>query len=268
MVGFLWRCYLLRIMPAMVLTANVAATQGHAAHSESVMSSTAKPMPAAAFTTRFAVFHLRHWRMASPSSSGIIIAFNVSFMSVNVALISGGEAGTRTPQRSRLPKRRGCNLRHSVLRARHLHVSPAGCPLLFSRTARGGVLSCIHLSGEERRGVEPPSVGDALQIAPVCFPHAPLPFPVLRLFWLGRRLYAYTTRCLATSGITTSTPPRSIATFRILRASTLSLRYARAWHTYSCVHPRIFAIAVFSPCWTTIFFFIFLFFCIFEPFNF
>lgn len=74
------------------------------------------------------------------------------------------------------------NLRHSVLRARHLHVSPAGCPLLFSRTARGGVLSCIHLSGEERRGVEPPSVGDALQIAPVCFPHTPLPFPVLRLF--------------------------------------------------------------------------------------
>lgn len=70
------------------------------------------------------------------------------------------------------------NLRLSVLRARHLHVSPAGCPLLFSRTAQGGVLSCIHLSGEEWRGVEPLSVGDALQIAPVCFPHTPLPFPV------------------------------------------------------------------------------------------
>ena len=53
---------------------------------------------AVAFTTRFAVFHLRHWRMASPSSSGIIIAFNVSFMSVNVALMFCGEAGTRTPQ--------------------------------------------------------------------------------------------------------------------------------------------------------------------------
>lgn len=156
--------------------------------------------------------------------------------------------GTRTPQRFRLPKRRGCKPPTFSSSCAPLARLPGGLPVAILTNRAGGVLSCIHLSGEERRGVEPPSVGDTLQIAPVCFHSCTASVPGSQAFWSGRRLYSYTTRCLATSGITTSTPPRSIATFRILRASTLSLRYARAWHTYSCVHPRIFAIAVFSPC--------------------